>query len=130
MKYSVLFESFTERHYVKTFEKKYKGAWNKTKKALEIEFSFFDILFSKSIAETITVSSDHTVKICKTEFKILGTDISRHGSGNRCIVAVHVDTQTVYVLLVYTKTAVKGNNETNWWKGVIKNNYPEYSNLF
>ena len=129
MKYSVLFESFTERHYIKTFEKKYKGAWDKTRKALEIEFSFFDILFSKSIAETIVVSNDHTVKICKTETSILGTDMSRHGSGNRCIVAVHADSQLCYVLFIYTTADISGTHETHSWKGRNRGNYFKYKIL-
>ena len=65
----------------------------------------------------------------KTEFKISGTQESRHGSGNRCIVAKHKDTNKVCVLLVYHKNDLGGGNETANWKNVIKENYPEYGNL-
>ena len=128
MKYEVVFEPFAERHFIKTFAKKYQGSWEKTYGVLVLEFSLVDLLFEKTIAEAIT---DRTadVYICKTEFKIAGTAASRHGSGNRCIVAVCKSTAKVHVLLVYCKTDIDGSNETAWWKGVIKQNYSEYKNL-
>lgn len=127
MKYGVIVEQFAEKHYIKSFSKKYKRAWDLTIDSLVQEFEKIDILFLKSAAETI-VDTD-MVKICKTEFKIAGTNESRKSSGNRCIVAIHKDTSMVYVLLVYTKTDVSGSNETVWWKSMIKENYPEYKNL-
>ena len=126
-RYEVVFRPFTERHFVKTFAKKYKGAWDTTLSFLIGEFKFFDVLFSKSIAEIITDTKD--TKICKTEFKIAGTQTSRHGSGNRCIVAVHKNICRVCVLLVYHKNDLGGSNETASWKNLVKENYPEYSNI-
>jgi len=70
------------------------------------------------------------IKICKTEFKIASTQQSRHGSGNRCIVAVHKDTLAVNILVVYHKNYLSDKNETTAWKKLVKENYPEYSNLF
>ena len=125
--YEVFFESFAERHYIKTFAKKYKGAWDITLSFLVEEFKFFDALFAKNIAETISDSKD--VKICKTEFKISGTQESRHGSGNRCIVAIHKNANKVCVLLRYHKNDLGGGNETANWKRVIKENYSEYSDV-
>jgi hypothetical protein len=130
MKYSVTFEPFTDRHYIKGFEKKYKGTWDKTLKALTIEFTFANLLFEKSIAEIIAISPDNDTKICKTEFKILGTETSRHSSGNRCIIAIHESTGTVRVLLVYTKTDIPtSGKETEWWKKVVRENYLEYRDI-
>ncbi|MEK7103603.1 MAG: hypothetical protein AAB870_04615 [Patescibacteria group bacterium] len=129
MRYTVVFAPFTDRHYTRTFAKKYKGAWDKTRRALVVEFTFADLLFDKSIAETICVSADNDVRICKTEFKILGTEVSRHASGNRCIIAVQKSTAIVHVLLVYSKSDIGGTNETARWKSIIKDNYPEYKGL-
>ena len=129
MKYEVVFEPFTERHFIRGFAKKYKGAWDRTLKGLILEFTFVELLFEKSIAETICISSDNDIKICKTEFKIAGTEVSRHASGNRCIIAVRKSTAIVHVLLVYSKGDIGGSNETAGWKSVIKDNYPEYRNL-
>ena len=127
-KYDVVFESFTERHFAKTFAKKYKGAWDFTLKTLTEEFEKIDILFLKSIAECIT-DKDADVIICKTEFKISGTQESRHGSGNRCIVALHKSTNKVCVLLIYHKNDLGSTNETAAWKSLIKDNYPDYYDL-
>lgn len=124
MEYQVIFEPFTERHYIKSFAKKYKTSWDLTRKFLYEEFRKVDILFFKSIAETIVDSKD--IKICKTEFKIAGTEVSRHASGNRCIIAVQKSSAVVRVLLVYSKSDIGGTNETAGWKTVIKDNYPAY----
>lgn len=129
MKYQVVFLPFTERHYIKSFAKKYLGSWDKTLKALTLEFTFAERLFETTIAEVIHVSQDKDVKICKTEFKVLGTDVSRHASGYRCIIAIHVNTQIVKVLLVYGKSDVEGKKETVWWKNVIKDTYSEYKDI-
>src|SRR5680860_436204 len=118
MKYEVIFGPFTERHFVRTFAKKYKGAWDKTLKSLVVEFTFANVLFEKSIAETICISADNDIRICKTEFKILGTEVSRHASGNRCIIAIHKSVMVVHVLLVYAKGDIRGANETIGWQTV------------
>lgn len=126
--YEVTIESFAERHFIKTFAKKYKKGWDFTLSALMREFQSFDIILEKTIAEEIT-DKNADVVICKTEFKISGTQESRHASGNRCIVAKHKNTNKVCVLLVYCKNDLGGGNETTNWKRIIKENYPEYLNM-
>jgi len=127
IEYKVIVKPFVDRHFIKSFAKKYKGAWEFTFSLLGKEFEQVDLLFQKNIAETITDSGN--IKICKTEFKIAGTNQSRHGSGNRCIIAVHKDISTVNVLLVYHKNDLGPGNETARWRQIIKENYPEYSGL-
>ncbi|MEN9524027.1 MAG: hypothetical protein RL536_96 [Candidatus Parcubacteria bacterium] len=126
--YGVFIEPFADRHYIRTFAKKYKKGWEFTLSALIREFQSFDIILEKSIAEEITDRKADIV-ICKTEFKISGTQESRHGSGNRCIVAKHNNVKKICVLLVYHKNDFGSGNETAKWKGMIKENYPEYANL-
>ena len=126
--YEVTIESFAERHYIRTFAKKYKKAWDFTLSALVREFQSFDVILEKTIAEEIT-DKNADIVICKTEFKISGTQESRHGSGNRCIVAKHKNTNKICVLLVYHKNDLGGGNETINWKKVIKENYPEYKEV-
>lgn len=125
--YQVIIEKFAERHFIKRFNKKYKKAWELTLETLVRQFQSFDVLFERNIAETITDLS--AIKICKTEFKIAGTDVSRHGSGNRCIVAIHKEIKTVCVLLVYHKNDLGHGNETEKWKNMVKENYPKYKEL-
>ncbi len=126
--YTVTIADFATRHYIKDFSKNYKGAWDITWRALLRELQSIDELFSRSIAETITDSNE--IKICKIEFRVAGTKKSRHGSGNRCIVAIHKQTQTVVVLLIYHKNHLSGSgSETAKWKGIIKQEYKEYYEL-
>ena len=125
--YIVIVESFSERHFIKSFKKKYKNAWDITWRSQERLFQSFDVLFDSNIAETIIDSLE--IKICKTEFTVAGTNISRHASGNRCIVALHKTNNSIRVLLVYNKTDLGGHNETAEWKKIVKDNYPEYRDL-
>lgn len=127
MLYRVIFEEFTKRHYIKAFAKKYKSAWDFTLTLLQKEFEQIDLLFQKSAAEIITDADG--VQICKTEFKIAGTDVSRHASGNRCIVAVKKESDIVSVLLVYHKNDIGSGNETEAWKKIIRENYSGYKNI-
>jgi hypothetical protein len=126
--YEVTIESFADRHFIKAFAKKYKRAWDFTLSALRREFQSFDVILERSIAEEIT-DRNKDVVICKTEFKISGTQESRHGSGNRCIVAKHKSTNKIRVLLVYHKNDLGSGNETANWKRTIKENYSEYADL-
>ncbi|MCU0653698.1 MAG: hypothetical protein MUD10_05575, partial [Candidatus Pacebacteria bacterium] len=126
-KYAVIIEKFAEQHYIKTFNKKYGRAWDITLETLVREFQSFDVLFERNIAKTIIDSAD--IKICKAEFKVAGTNESRHGSGSRCIVALNKVKSTVSVLLVYGKTDIGGGKETATWKNILRENYPEYKNL-
>jgi hypothetical protein len=126
--YELTIEDFAEKHYIKAFEKKYKKAWDITLFALRREFQSFDVLLQKSIAEVISDKS-REVCICKVEFKISGTQESRHGSGNRCIVALHKDIKKIYLLLVYHKSHLGNGSETLAWKSVVQGNYPQYREI-
>lgn len=127
--YAVVVEKYAERHFISRFKKKYKGAWDVTWNAIHEEFKRIDTLIGETnIAETITDQGG--VRICKTEFRVHGTQESRHASGNRCIIAIYKTTSVVNVLLVYYKNDLGGNNETASWKNLVKENYPEYSEMF
>jgi hypothetical protein len=126
--YAVVIEKFANRHFISKFEKKYKGAWDTTWNAIHEELRRIDSLVGlTNIAEIITDTGE--IKICKTEFRIHRTQESRHGSGNRCIVAVYKNTCTVHVLLVYHKNYLGGSNETAAWKKLVKDNYSEFDLL-
>lgn len=125
--YAVIIEPYAERHYIKSFAKKYRGAWDITWRAVLEELKRLDSLFSTSIAEIIVESGG--VALCKTEFRVAGTKESKHASGNRCIIALHRDIGTVRVLLVYHKDDLGKGNETTEWKNVVRENYPAYRNM-
>lgn len=126
--YVVEVEKYAERHFISRFRKKYKGAWDVTWKAIEEEFKRIETLIGvNNFVETITDCEG--VLICKTEFRVASTQESRHGSGNRCIIAVHKEAKIVRVLLVYGKGDA-GPRETAWWQGLIKETYKDYAHCF
>jgi len=126
--YAVVVQKYAERHFISKFKKKYKGAWDVTWNAIHEEFKRIDILIGKTnIAEIITDQGG--IKICKTEFRVHGTQESRHASGNRCIISVYKSNCVVNVLVVYHKNDLDGRNETASWKNLVKKNYPEYSKI-
>jgi len=126
--FSVNIEHFAEKHFVKSFEKKHQSHWESTWRAVVAELERVDRLLQTDKAETIC-DRDGT-KIIKTKFKIAGSRESAKTSGNRCIVAWHLDKRSVSVLLVYNKTDLAGGNETARWKKIIKDNYPPYAGIF
>ena len=126
--YAVVIEKFAERHFIKLFEKKYKKNWDITLRAIIAELQRIEALIGhNAYIETICDAGD--VKILKMEFRVAGTQESRHGSGNRCVVAIHKDTGVASILIVYGKTDVRGHRETDWWKSVVRDNYPQYRKL-
>lgn len=127
-KYTVWVEDFAERHFIKRFAKKYKHLWSLTLQAIQDQYKRIDGLLGTSIAEEIICSGDW--RIVKTEFRIVGTKQSRKGSGNRCILVVNQKNMTVNVLLVYHKDDLGHGHETAEWQKIVKDNYPQYRNLF
>jgi hypothetical protein len=124
--YKVVIEPYSERHYIKSFQKKYKTHWDVTWRGLLEELKRFDaILKETEIADEIVVNGQ--VVIWKIDFRVHGTKFSRKKSGNRMIVAVHADTQTICVLLVFHKNDISSHNETATWKKMIREEYVEYS---
>ena len=126
--YSVRIEKFAERHFIRSFEKKYKNHWEVTLRAIIAGLERIDLLLTTSKAET--VCDVNGIKIIKTEFRVDRSKESAKTSGNRCIVAWDQKKQFVAVLLVYGKTDIAGNNETAEWQQIVKENYPEYYHLF
>lgn len=127
--YSVRIEGFAEKHFIKSFEKKHKKYWDVTLRAVIFELERIDNLLLTDKAETI-IDAD-TIKIVKTKFRIVNSKESAKTSGNRCIVAWHKKDKFVNVLLVYGKTDLSSSNkETDEWKKIIKNYYPQYKHLF
>lgn len=124
---SVNIEKYALRHFIKSFEKKYNKAWDITMSAIKRELMSFEVLLLKTIAEVIVESG--SIRICKVEFKIAGSNQSRHGSGNRCIVSVDSSNNLIRILLLYHKSHLGDGNETAKWKQMIRSNYDNYDFL-
>ena len=125
--YSIEIRPFAERHFIDTFKKKYKSHWDVTLLAIIAELEHMDALLLTNRAETISTIGG--VKLIKTKFKVVKSNESAKTSGNRCIVAWCPEKHSVSILLVYSKTDLYGRNETEEWKNIIRENYPEYKEL-
>lgn len=124
--YAVVFEPFTRNHYAKMFEKKYKYAWIITERAIGAVLARADALLAHRIDKLDKIKECAGGIVYKYDFSVAGTNVSPKKAGNRCIVLFQKQERTVRVLLVYGKTHVVGSNETLWWKGIVKKQYPEY----
>ncbi|HEY1645750.1 MAG TPA: hypothetical protein VGF75_05265 [Candidatus Saccharimonadales bacterium] len=126
--YNVEFDEFCERHYIKSFAKKYKSAWDGTQSAIEEVCKRIDAVLEYSRADLIATNG--TFKLVKLDFAIEGTRISPKAAGNRCILLVDEDIRSVRVLLIYSKNDISTPNETAKWKTVIKEQYGDVQEIF
>ena len=127
-KYNVVVGEYARKHYIKSFSKKYKWAWDKT-------FETIENMLSRIVTynRTSKVNKIHIWEkqyIAKCEFNIEWHSISTKASWNSIIIYVDENSNEVKILLLYWKTDVKWSNETSWWEQEIKNNYKEISKLF
>ena len=127
--YEVEIMPFAERHYIKSFRKKYKKGWEITQAALQQETSRIDNVLSKTDrAETIQCNDG--LLLVKMNFRVAGTTESAKRSGNRAIIFVNSSIGQCKILLVYSKKDICQPNETQKWQNIIKENYPEIWKLF
>ncbi len=123
--YRVFFEAYTKRHYIRDFEKEYKGAWLITRKALIDQFRNIDMLINSGKTKPPIHRTDDNIQwIVKHEFVIAGRRESKKEGGRRAIVYVNDAEKIVKVLLVYNKDHIdKKASETAWWERTIKGEY-------
>jgi len=126
--YNVYFDQFCERYYIKTFEKKYKGAWSKTRLDIEEVCKRIDAILKYNRADLISSAGHY--KLVKLDFAVEGTKISPKSSGNRCIIVIDEEIRSVRILLVYSKNDICNPNETTKWKTIIKKQFNEIGEIF
>lgn len=129
-KYNVVFEPFAERHFMKSFAKKYKSNWAKTRDYIEFMCGRIDNILESQRADLIAVSADGRYKLVKLDFAIFGIKVSPKKSGNRCILCVDGKLGLVRVLLVYAKTDLPAKNETQEWKKLVRDEYGDVKGWF
>ena len=124
----ILSKYLTKRHFIKDFEKKYKGSWQTTRKALVSQLRNVDMLVNSGRTNPpIHMTDDRSEWILKHEFVVAGLKMSRKSSGCRIIAHVNEVERLVSVLLVYHKDHLKkSSSETSEWEKLIK---AEYRNL-
>jgi len=127
IKYAVTIEKFADKHYLKNFRKKYKKSFDVPWSAFVFMLQKIDLMLERDGNNEISDPNKEIV-ICKTEFKI-ATKESAKSSGNRCIIAQNKEKKEIKILLVYCKNDIQNNNETVWWKNIIKENYSAYKDI-
>ena len=129
-KYNVVFEPFAERHFMKSFAKKYKSSWMKTRDYIEFMCGRIDNMLESQRADLIAKSSDGCYRLVKLDFAIFGIKVSPKKSGNRCILCADDKSGLVRVLLVYAKTDLPSRNETQEWKRLVRAEYEDMEEIF
>ena len=126
--FGVHYSSFAKTHYLKEFQKKYKGKqWDFT------ERSIFEDLSRLRMENNTTQRSSQidelkhkdTFWLAKYDFKIAGTKESTKSSGNRCIVYINIQTNHLEILYIYHKDNLPKNcGETDHIMKTIETNFP------
>lgn len=124
--YRVVFSDYAERHFIKSFVKKYKGKrWIVTQKSI-----FQDLKRIRELQRTQQV--DELLQrngkwLFKYDFAVAQTQISPKKSGNRCLVFLDSKRYLATVLVVYAKTDLpKKQDETAYLVKVLENEFPEF----
>ncbi|MCL2014743.1 MAG: hypothetical protein FWG68_00685 [Defluviitaleaceae bacterium] len=133
--YEVAFEPYANRHYLKTFRKKYKANWQPTEQSIKESCTRIDSMLKTDRADLIY--SVDCYKLVKLDFTVYGTQTSPKAAGNRCILFVDENERKVKILLIYSKNEISSPNETpdrpsggQKWQKVIADQYPQVKNIF
>ena len=123
----VIISRFAERHYIKKFQKKCgKEAWRVTQEAIIELCAGIPILIKKGNERIKLIHRG----IYKVKFTVAQSKKSYKSSGDRCIVYVDEEKSCVIILLVYHKDDLpKKQRETQAWKSLVRENFPEYRDL-
>lgn len=131
--YVVFIEEFAQRHYIKSFAKKYKGKqWDITLFAIKSILTRYDNIApnnksNDSKLDIICPCGEYI--IIKLDFSVAGTKISPKTSGNRIVAAVNSEKKIIKILLVYSKNDIGPPSETAKWKNIIAQYYEEFKEL-
>ena len=124
------FSEYSKRHFLKRFEKDYKGkSWNATVSSIledlrRIKFPGKDLQRRQKVDE---LWHKDNFWIFKYDFKIAGTKQSTKTSGNRCVVFLDAKNNRAEILLIYNKTDLPKNcGEQQWLEQTLRS---KFSNL-
>lgn len=127
-KYKVIFEEFTERHFIKDFKRKYKSQWDKTQDDIIFVCEHINNMLLTRRADLISIVNNY--RLVKLDFAIFGLRVSPKSSGNRCILLLDDKMGIVKILLIYSKNNISAHNETREWRNIIKTQYPDVGKVF
>ena len=132
--FNVSYKEYAKSHFLKEFEKKYKGKqWEKT------ESSIFEDLKRLRVKNNTTQQSSQIDELkhkneywlFKYDFRIAGSNQSTKSSGNRIVGFIDNMQNQLDILLIYSKNDLpKNKKETQYIEDVLSQNYHEIEELF
>lgn len=131
--YAIFIEEFAQKHYIKSFAKKYKGKqWDITLSAIKSILIRYDNIAPNNIStesklDVICPCNEYI--IVKLDFTIAGSGVSAKTSGNRIVAAVCPEKKIIRILLVYSKNDIGPPSETAKWKNIVSQHYEEFKSL-
>ena len=124
----VEFSDYSKKHFLKHFEKTYKGRqWQFTVDSIvedigRIKIRGYSLQFSQQVDELWHKGS---CWIFKYDFAVANTRKSAKTSGNRCIVFMDVSTNYAQILVIYHKTDLPKNlGEQQWITKLLQSEFP------
>jgi len=131
--YSVFIEDFADRHYIRSFAKKYKGKqWEITLTAIKEILARYDNIAPQNHStdsKLDIICPCNGYILVKLDFRIAGSNVSAKSSGNRVIAAIDTVNRIIKILLVYSKNDIGPPNESARWKNMIAQYYEEFKKL-
>jgi len=128
--FAVEFSDYSKRHFLKRFEKSYKGKqWAVTYDSIiqdlsRIRTSVSDLQYRQQVDE---LYHKDNFWIFKYDFRIAGTNESTKTSGNRCVVFIDENCNKMEILLIYGKIDLPKNiTETQYINNVLKHEFHQY----
>ena len=130
---SVSYRSFAESHYLKSFQKKYKGKqWEKTQNSIFEDLKRLRVTNNKTQRSSQIDELNHLNDywLFKYDFRVAGTNESSKTSGNRIIGFIDNKFNKLEILIIYGKIDLRKNqSETAFIYETLKSNYPEICKL-
>lgn len=125
--FSVLYEEYARRHYLNSFQKKYKGnVWDYTEDSIKQDLARLRMKnnTTQKSSQIDELKYKNNKWIAKYDFKIAGSKESTKTSGNRCIIYIDNDKDLIKILLIYNKNDLpKNKKETAYIFDVLDKNY-------
>lgn len=123
--YRVYFSEYAERHFIKRFNKDYKGKrWSVTRDSIFQDLKRVHALQSTQQVDELKSGPD--CKLFKYDFAVAQTGVSPKASGNRCVVFLDSKQHRLDVLIVYGKGDLpKKTGENQYILSTVADIYPE-----
>ena len=122
--FTVIYSSYSERHYRKVFKKKHKKNWDVTEKSIFEMLKRISRLQCTNLLDLLKYNIPYG--LFKFDFKIAKSNKSAKTSGNRCVLFVDNENLQVEVLFLYSKNDINTKNETQEIYNIVQREFSDY----